>query len=84
MTAYADDQTMAELKQAGQEGWYWSHRSRDPSSLQLLWVVRDELHESEGFLYVGERLVVPVGARSRMLDLIHQGYLGIQKCKDRA
>ena len=46
--------------------------------------MRDELYEAGGFLFVGERLVVPVGARKEMLNKIHQGHLGIQKCKERA
>ena len=46
--------------------------------------VRDELHEAEGLLFLGDRVVVPKKLRPDMLQLIHEIHQGADKCKTRA
>ena len=84
VTAYDEDTTMKDLKHATLNGWNWTHKSNAPANIQPFWAVRDELYELDGFLYVGERLVIPAAARKRVLEMIHQGHMGIEKCKERA
>jgi hypothetical protein len=84
LAAYSEDMTMTELAQAIFDGWHWSHKSQLPASLRPYWNVRDELYEANGFLYVGERLVIPAPARRKVLEMLHDGHLGINKCRERA
>lgn len=46
--------------------------------------IKDELWETHGLLWKGEQVVVPTILRSKMKKLIHEGHLGIVKCKLRA
>ncbi len=45
---------------------------------------KDTFSQHNGLLLKDERLVIPTCLRLDMLDLLHQGHLGIQKCRDRA
>ena len=49
--------------------------------IQAYWDIRDEFHEAEGLLLFGERLVVSASLRPDMLQVIHEGHLGRDKCK---
>lgn len=82
-TAYEVDGEVAELRSLLLHGWP-NIKRRVPSSCKPYWQVKELLHESEGFLYVGERLLIPTGLRRSILDLIHRGHLGQQKCVERA
>ena len=44
----------------------------------------DELSVVDGVLLKGKRVVVPDSMKTQMLTLIHEGHLGIEKCKRRA
>ena len=44
----------------------------------------DELCVVDGVILMGERVVVPDNLKAQMLTLIHEGHLGIEKCKRRA
>jgi len=82
--AYEVDQTMVALKEAWLNGWHWSCKSQAPACIQPYWNLKSEIYEHDGFLYVGERLVVPHSHRKELLKMLHMGHLGIQKCRDRA
>ena len=41
----------------------------------------DELCVVDGVILKGERVVVPDSMKAQMLTLIHEGHLGIEKCK---
>ncbi len=45
---------------------------------------RDELSVIDGVLLKGRRIVVPSTKRQQMNELIHEGHMGIEKCKRRA
>ena len=55
-----------------------------PRELQEYWNVRDELHEADGLVLRGDRLVVPSDLRQDMLKLVHESHQGMDKCKARA
>ena len=44
----------------------------------------DELSNIDGVIMKGQRVVVPEKMRAQMLNLIHEGHMGIEKCKRRA
>ena len=44
----------------------------------------NDLHVVDGVLFRGTQIVVPQSLRSEMLNRIHEGHLGITKCKQRA
>lgn len=46
--------------------------------------MRDELYEQDGFLYIGERFVIPHKERRSFLGMLHSGHPGIQKCCEHA
>ena len=46
--------------------------------------VCNEIHSAENLLFMGDRLIVPASKRSSVLQLIHEGHMGIEKCKARA
>lgn len=48
------------------------------------WSFRDELHDIDGVLFRNDRVVIPLSLRKEMLKRIHEGHLGIEKCKKRA
>ena len=81
--SYSKDHELRTLKTLVLTGWPNVKKSA-PSSCKQYWSVKDTLHEVNGFLYVGDRLVVPKGERQAMLSILHQGHLGIEKCLDRA
>ena len=82
--AYSVDTTMAELRAAVTQDWNWSRKKQAPECLQPYWNFRADIYEHEGFLYVGERLIIPHSQRKTILKRLHMGHLGIQKCRDRA
>ena len=44
----------------------------------------EELSVVDGFLMRDTRVVIPVSMRSETLEIIHEGHLGVEKCKRRA
>ncbi|KAL4709067.1 hypothetical protein ACJJTC_013480 [Scirpophaga incertulas] len=48
------------------------------------WLVRNDLHFFEGVLFRNSKIVIPKTLRKDMLDRIHEGHMGIEKCKRRA
>ena len=63
----------------------WPHRRRStPPEIRQYWGVRNEVMAADGLLFLGDRLIIPSSLRSDMLQRIHEGHLGIEKCKARA
>ncbi|KAI7800948.1 hypothetical protein IRJ41_015739, partial [Triplophysa rosa] len=54
------------------------------SSCAQLYNVRSELSVADGILLRRDRIVVPQVMRKEMLSRIHEGHLGIEKCKRRS
>ena len=82
-SATAKDDTLQALRKVVKTGWP-SHRSKLPSSIAHYWHLRDEVHEAEGLLFLGEKLIIPQSMRQDVLNCIHESHFGIPKCKSRA
>ena len=46
--------------------------------------MRDDISVQDGILLLGSRVIVPESLRGNILQQIHEGHLGIEKCKLRA
>ncbi|PIK33923.1 hypothetical protein BSL78_29258 [Apostichopus japonicus] len=66
-----------------QSGWP-ENRSEVIANVRSYWEYQGELHYADGLLFRGERLIVPQSLRKQMLSKIHEGHLGVIKCKSRA
>lgn len=65
-----------------QEGWLSEHQT--VTRLKPYYLIREELWVSHGLLWRGERVIVPSTMRPKLKKLIHEGHLGIVKCRLRA
>ena len=43
--------------------------------------IKNELSDNNGIILRGERIILPSSLKSKMLNLVHEGHLGIEKCK---
>ena len=81
--ATADDSVLQRLLVVVRGGWPKIYKSVH-TTLRQFWNVRDEISEAEGLLFRGSCIIVPDKIRPEMLRLIHEGHLGIDKCRARA
>ena len=81
--AMKDDDKLAILKHVIQQGWPKTIREV-PSEIQLYWTFREELTIEDGLVLKGTRINIPNKKREDILKLIHEGHLGLNKCKMRA
>ena len=77
------DDTLAILKYTIQKGWP-STIKEFPSEIQPYWTFREELTIEDGLILKGTRIVVPSMKQAEILKRIHEGHLGLTKCKLRA
>ena len=62
------------------QGWPSSIKQM-PQVLQLYWTFREELTVGNSLILKGTRIVIPVKKHKAILKLIHEGHLGLNKCK---
>lgn len=62
----------------------WPQKNKVSKEMLPYYQYRFEISHSQGFLLRGARLIIPKLLQSKCLDLIHQGHLGIVKCRSRA
>ena len=77
-----DDQ-LQELLGIIRDGWPET-KQQCPVRVREYWNIRSELSEADGIIFKGTKIVVPTSMRRFMLNKIHEGHLGIEKCKKRA
>ena len=52
-----------------------------PESLKAYWFVRNELSIGDGLLLFGCQIIVPSSLQIMTLQKLHEGHLGIQRCR---
>ena len=75
-----EDDELALLKHTITQGWP-STIKEVPSVLQSYWTFREELTIEDGIILKGTRIVIPAKKCEALLKLIHEGHLGLNKCK---
>ena len=79
MSTQADDE-LALLKHIIMQGWPSSVK-QIPPVLQPYLMFREELTVEDGLILKGTRIVIPDRDCEAILKLIHEGHLGLNKCK---
>ena len=74
------DDTLAILKYTLQKGWPSSIK-KVPSEIQPFWTFYKELTIEDGLVLKGTRIIIPSEKQDDILKLIHEGHLGLTKCK---
>ena len=78
--ATKEDDELALLKHTITQGWP-STIKEVPNVLQSYWTFREELIMEDGIILKGTRIVIPAKKCESVLKLIHEGHLGLNKCK---
>ena len=78
--AAQEDDELVQLKHTITQGWP-STIKEVPSALQSYWTFREEITIEDGIILKGTRIVIPAKKREAILKLIHEGHLGLNKCK---
>ena len=65
------------------QGWPDSVKKIDPEE-KPYWPLRDDISIEDGVIFLGSRVIVPDSLRGNILEQIHGGHLGMEKCKLRA
>ena len=82
-SATQGDVALCKLRDYVYKGWP-VHKSACFPDVKQYWGMKDTIHEDDGLLYIGERLIVPTSLRADMLSKLHVGHLGMEKSKARA
>lgn len=63
----------------------WPKNRRDVNeSVNVFWPYREQLHCVHGIVFKEECVFIPRALRENMLSRVHEGHLGIERCKRRA
>jgi len=81
--ATSTDKVLQQLLQILHSGWP-NNITNVPQDVREYWNVCNEIHVAKNLLFMGDRLIVSAAKGSSVLKPIHEGHLGIQKCKARA
>ncbi|XP_041483070.1 uncharacterized protein K02A2.6-like [Lytechinus variegatus] len=77
------DVELQELLATIRNGWPES-KQQCPARIKQYWNIRSELSEADGIIFKGSKIVIPTSMRQYILNQVHEGHLGIEKCKKRA
>ena len=78
-----EDVVLQEAIAYTRDGWP-RHVSSVHTEIQQLYSVRGELSVVGGLLVRGSRIVVPKSMQNEVLNKLHDGHLGLVKCRERA
>ena len=81
--ATAQDEALQAVISVCKTGWPVHKWSLKPL-VRPYWPIHDDIHEVEGLVFVGDKLLIPSSLRGEMLNKIHETHLGMEKCKARA
>ncbi|RXN35648.1 Integrase core domain [Labeo rohita] len=73
---------LSQLRQTIQTGWPKLQKSVS-SELRLYFPVRHELAVESPLIFRGNRLIVPIALRKRLIHLTHEGHQGLVRTKQR-
>ena len=73
------DEELLQVMHAVHFGW----ETQWAKALKPYYHFRAEITEIEGVLIKGTKVIVPINLQKEMLEKIHQGHLGIEKCQQR-
>ena len=79
----AKDETLQLFSRKVIQGWPDSVKKIDPE-VKAYWPLRDDISVEDGLVFLGSRVIVPESLRGNILQQIHGGHLGMEKCKLRA
>ena len=75
-----EDNELALLKHTITHGW--SNTIKEvPSVLKAYWTFQEEFMVEDGLVLKGTRIVTPKNKHNHILKMIHEGHLGLGKCK---
>ena len=77
------DPQLQRLRQFIEQGWPLNINNV-PQDLHGYWKVRENLCIADSLILLGDCLVIPASRQTKVLQSIHEGHLGIEKCKSRA
>ncbi|XP_052756041.1 uncharacterized protein K02A2.6-like [Galleria mellonella] len=77
------DSELVQLKKYIMQGWP-NDNSDVPEIIKPYWNYRNDLSYTLGLVFKNDRIVVPKEYRKEILNKIHIGHLGLEKCKLRA
>ena len=75
----SNDATLQLLAKYITSGWPVDQK-KIPKELHPYWNYRDEISMEDGILLKSHRILIPYTLCMEMLDLIHEGHQGIEKC----
>ncbi|CAB4019464.1 sec1 family domain-containing 2 [Paramuricea clavata] len=81
--ATEEDESLRQLKKTVLSGWPDTKRET-PVKIKEYWHCREEISEIDGILLKNEKIIIPSSFRPEMLEKIHAGHMGTEKCKKRA
>ena len=81
--ATKDDHCLRQLMVMIQNGWPDS-KQHCPVECQVYFQHRGDLTLLDGLILNGDRILIPSTLRKEVLHKIHEGHLGMEKCKKRA
>ncbi|UYV73302.1 K02A2.6-like [Cordylochernes scorpioides] len=78
-----EDSLCSQLAKYCMSGWPKNKREVDPA-LKGYWQFQEDLTYQNGLLLRGQRILIPKSLRKDILEKLHQGHFGINKCRFRA
>ena len=86
----AKDKVIATVMRYTREGWPLGNQGNEMNSqeedysIPAFKKVQDSLSTSEGCLFYGARVVIPISLQRRVLEILHLGHFGMQRIKQLA
>jgi hypothetical protein len=77
------DMALSYIIKAYQEGWP-EDKSKVPDYALPYWKLRHDISVDENLVFMNHRLIIPPEHREEILEQLHKGHQGIEKCKMRA
>ncbi|UYV75047.1 K02A2.6-like [Cordylochernes scorpioides] len=78
-----EDSLCSQLAKYCMSGWPKNKREVDPA-LRGYWQFQEDLTYQNGLLLRGQIILIPKSLRKDILEKLHQGHFGINKCRSRA